>query len=77
MRDAPGQPADRLHLLRLPQLLFEPVLLTHVLGEDQSSGTSLELDGARGNSDLDQRAVLLSVTHQVLCVANCSSILGR
>jgi hypothetical protein len=36
--DAAGEPADRLHLLRLPQLLLEALVLGHVAGDADDPG---------------------------------------
>ena len=61
MRDAAGEPADRLHLLGLPELVLEAALLGDVLGEDEHRGPARELAASRGDRDVDQRPVLLSV----------------
>ena len=49
MRDAAGELADRFHLLRLPQLLFEPAALGDVArvdddGADGRIGEAIDAD---------------------------------
>ena len=61
VRDAAGQPADRLHLLRLGEALLEPPPLGHVVGEHERRRTALEHHLAGRDLDVDQRAVLQAV----------------
>ena len=61
VRDAAGEPPDRLHLLRLAEPLLEPQPLGHVVGEHERGRPALEHHLAGRDLDVDQRAVLLAV----------------
>jgi hypothetical protein len=61
VRDAAGEPPDRLHLLRLPEPFLEPQPLGHVVREHERGPAALERDLAGRDLDIDQRAVLLAV----------------
>ena len=54
MRDAAGEPADRLHLLRLAELLLERLAFGDVLRDHELRRAALEGDGVRGGLDLDE-----------------------
>ena len=62
MRDAAGEPADGLHLLRLAEPALERDLLAHVVREHERRAASVELDPAGGDLDVEQPAVLGLVT---------------
>ena len=57
VRDAAGEPADRLHLLRLAQLLLEPALHRHVSREHDARRHAVEVDGTGGDPDGKHRSV--------------------
>ena len=59
MRDAAGQPADRLHLLRLPQALFEIALHGDVARDDDEARELVAIAGERtqGRRAEERRAV--------------------
>ena len=46
MRDAAGQLSNRLHLLRLMQLLFKTTPLRHVVGADNDAAKRAQLPRA-------------------------------
>ena len=47
MRDAAGEPPDRLHLLGLGEPLLHPPALRHVARDDERGVAALEVDPAR------------------------------
>ena len=61
VRDAAGEPADRLHLLRVGEPALEPLALADVVRDDQRGAAALVVDPAGGDLDVDDRAVLAPV----------------
>jgi hypothetical protein len=61
VRDAAGEPPDRLHPLGLDEPLLEAPALGDVMGQDQRGVPAVELHAAGADLDVDQRAVLLAV----------------
>ena len=63
VRDAAGEPADRLHLLRLAQLVLELHTIADVVDRGQNRRLAAEL-GDRGiRFDLDDLAILAGTAH--------------
>ena len=61
VRDAPRQLPNRVHLLRLMQLLFKTTPLRHVVGADNDAAESARLLGRWRNNRLDHRVALGSL----------------
>ena len=57
VRDAAGEPPDRLHLLRVREPALEPLALAHVVRHDEHGVVALEVDPPGGDLDVDLRAV--------------------
>ena len=64
MRDAAGELADRVHLLRLSQLIFELARLRHVDGDADHREPAVELDRVRADVDVEDSAVFAAVSTQ-------------
>ena len=61
MRDATGQLSNRVHLLRLMQLLFKTTPLCHVMGADNDAAGGARLLRRRRNNGLDHLVALDSL----------------
>ena len=59
VRDAAGQPSDRLHLLRLDQLAFELLSIRDVRErhQDLREGAAHVTDGLRGDAEVEARSI--------------------
>src|SRR2546426_1081320 len=61
MRDAGREATHRLHLLRLAELLLEPLALRHVINHDLLGSPAGERDSVTAGLHLDERPVLLAM----------------
>src|SRR6266566_443973 len=61
VRDAGRQATHRLHLLRLAELLLEPLALRHVVDHDLLGPPAGERDSVAAGLHLDERSVLLAM----------------